>query len=182
MPDIETLKKELDKTIEHLRHELSQIRTGRATAELVDGVKVKAYDTESPITSLASVTVEDIRTLAIEPWDKSIVENIASAVSNAGMGFGVRIDGHVVRATVPELTTERRMEYVKVMKDRVEEARKAIRGHRRTFMKQVDDQIKDGGSEEEGKRLKERAEKIVKDVDNEIAQMRKTKEESLMEM
>jgi len=180
MPDIDKLKIELQKTLEHLQTEFSQIRTGRATTELIEGVIVKAYESEMPITNVANIMVSDVKTLTVEPWDKSIVENVAAGINNANLGLGVSVDGAIIRVSVPDLTTERRQEYVKIMKERVEEARKTLRNIRRSYLKDLDESVKEGFPEEDAKRIRDEIEKVVKEFDQKTLQMRDEKEKALL--
>lgn len=113
--------------MEHLRTELFGIRTGRAHPGLVEGVSVAAYDTQSPLKSLASVTVPDARTLQIEPWDASIVKNVEKALVDANLGMNPTVDGKILRLTMPQMTEENRKQMVRMVKEKAEDARVALR-------------------------------------------------------
>lgn len=178
--DIDSFKSDLDKCLVNLKEDLSQIRTGRATPELVEDILVKAYDTEAPLKNYASITVSDTRSLLVQPWDKSIMDNIAKGISSANMGFNPVSEGQSIRVTIPELTEERRIEYVKIMKDRVEEGRIAVRQVRQKYMKELDDMQKGGISEDETDRAREEIEKYVKELNTQIEQVKEAKEKDLM--
>lgn len=178
--DLDTFKVDIQKCIENLTEDLSQIRTGRATPELVQDIIVKAYGTEAPLKNYANINAADTRSLLVIPWDKSIVDNIVSSVSNSNMGFGAISEGDHIRITVPELTEERRKDYVKVMKERVEDARIAVRQVRQKFMKDIDESLGSGFSEDDAERLRVEAEKVVKDANTTIEELKDAKEKDLL--
>ena len=105
---LEDFKKDIEKCIDHINEDLSQIRTGRATPELVEEVMVNAYETESPVKNYATISAMDSKTLMIQPWDKSILENISKAISNANLGFSPITEGDRVLVKIPDLTEERK--------------------------------------------------------------------------
>ncbi len=178
--DLEIFKQEIGKCISHVREDLSQIRTGRATPELVEEILVKAYESESPIKNLASISIIDAKTINIQPWDKGIVENIGKGVSSANLGFSPIIEGDRVIVKIPDLTEERRKEYVKVMKERIEDGRIAVRQVRQKHMKDIDEEEKSGLSEDEADRLRNEIERIVKESNTEIENIKDEKEKELL--
>jgi ribosome recycling factor len=178
--DIDSFKSDIDKCFLNLKEDLSQIRTGRATPELIEDLLVKAYETEAPLKNYANITVSDTRSLLVQPWDKTIVDNIVKAISSANMGFSPVSEGQSVRVSIPELTEERRLEYVKIMKDRVEDGRVAVRQVRQKYMQELDDMQKSGTSEDEIDSAKEQIEKDVKEMNNQIEELKETKEKDLM--
>ena len=116
--------------VEWLTREYQALRTGRANAALLDSVSVSAYGTATPLKQIGSVTVEDARTLRVVPWDASLVKEVEKAVTAGDFGVGVGSDATGVRVTFPELTTERRTEFVKIAKSKLEEARIVVRAAR----------------------------------------------------
>jgi ribosome recycling factor len=178
--DTDKFEKDLDKCIDALKEDLSQIRTGRATPELVEDVAVEAYNTTAPIKNYANITVSDAKSIVISPWDKSILDDMIKALSEANKGFSVTAEGDHVRVVLPDLTEERRKEYVKVMKDRVEDARVAVRNVRQDYMKEIDELEEEGMSEDAADRLREILEKMVKEYNEKIEEIKEDKEESLM--
>lgn len=176
----ESFKTDIDKCISHIREDLSQIRTGRATPELVEEVLVRAYESETPVKNLATISVIDAKTINIQPWDKGIVENIGKGVSTANLGFSPIVEGDRVIVKIPDLREERRSEYVRIMKDRIEDGRIAVRQVRQKYMKEVDEREKAGLSEDEADRLRDEYEKIVKDANSEIEVIKEEKEKELM--
>lgn len=176
------LKLDMDKCVEHLKNDMAQLRTGRATVELLEPVRVKAYGTENPIKSVANVSVADSKTMIVQPWDKTVIPEIAKGITAANLGFNVVEEGEYVRVTMPDLTEERRKDLVKVMKERVEAARVAVRNVRHEYMEAVESYVKAGGSEDDGKRQKEAIEKVVKSTNEAIEEIREVKEKALMEV
>jgi len=123
----QNLKIELKKIEEWLSKELSQIQTGRATPMVLDSIMVVSYGSRMPIKNVASITVEDPKTLRIAPWDKNQIRDIEQAIQEADIGLSVLSDGDGVRAIFPMLTTETRSKLVKVLKEKLEDARISVR-------------------------------------------------------
>lgn len=178
--DIELFKRDIEKCIEHLREDLSQIRTGRANPELVEEVPVDAYGVATPIRNVATISVIDAKTINIQPWDKSIVDNLARGLEDANLGFSIIKEGDRVLVKLPDLTEERRKEYVKIMKERIEDGRVAVRQVRQKYMKEIDEAQKEGFSEDQADRLREEIEGIVKETNDKIEEIRKEKEKELI--
>jgi len=130
----EVKKKTEDKmkaTIESLRHEFSTIRTGRASLALLDDVRVDYYGTPSPLSQIATLSLPDARTITVQPWETKMVGPIEKAIQKSDLGINPMNDGRVIRLVIPQLTEERRKELVKKAKKMSEEAKVAIRNHRR---------------------------------------------------
>lgn len=119
------------KAVEHLEHDLSTIRTGRANAGLVDRLHVDYYGSEMPLNQLASINVPEARLLVIQPWDKGSIPAIEKAIMKSELGLTPSNDGNVIRIALPQLTEERRRDLVKLVHRRVEDGRVAIRNVRR---------------------------------------------------
>ena len=178
--DTDSFKLDLEKCFEALKEDLSQIRVGRATPEIVEDVLVNAYETQAPVKNYASITVMDAKTISIQPWDKSIVEAISKAVSDANLGLSPIIEGERVLVKLPDLTEERRKDFVKIMGERVEDARIAVRSVRQKYMKEIDEAQSSGTSEDEADRRREEGEKLVKETNKRIEELREGKEKDLM--
>lgn len=178
--DSDIFEKDLDKCVDNLVEDLSQIRTGRATPELVEDVLVNAYETKAPLKNYATINVSDNKSLTIIPWDKSILDNISKSLSSANMGFTPISQGDHIRVILPDLTEERRVEYVKIMKERIEDARIAVRQVRQKYMQEIDEQQRGGLSEDQADRLREEGEKLVKERNEEIEELKNSKETELM--
>jgi ribosome recycling factor len=177
--DIELFKKDIEKCIDHLKEDLSQIRTGRANPELVEEVSVDAYGVATPIKNVATISVIDAKTINIQPWDKSIVDNLAHGLEDANLGFSIITEGDRVLVKLPDLTEERRKEYVKIMKERVEDGRIAVRQVRQKYMKEIDEALKEGFSQDQADRQRDEIERIVKETNERIEEIRKEKEKEL---
>jgi ribosome recycling factor len=176
--DFSKLSQHIKETEEWLQKEFTGIRTGRAAPALLDGVKVDAYGTMSPMQAIGSVTVEDARTLRIIPWDKSLVKSIEKAITDADFGVGVGSDDQGVRVNFPELTSERRTMLIKLAKDKLEQARVTLRGHRADTIRDIEAKEKEGGmGEDDVKRHKEEVQKLI-DKGNEALEALATKKEA----
>lgn len=183
MTIIEQHKELFQKAIEHLRHDISTLRTGRATPALVEDVLVTAYGTKQPLKSVASISVLDAKTIAIEPWDKSVVKDIESAINNSQLGINPVNDGKVIRLPLPELTSERRQELIKVLHQKLEGARIAIRKIREDVRKALDKAEDDGGiTEDEKFKLQDGLEEMVKEYNEQIKALGAEKETDIQKV
>lgn len=178
--DLNPFRVNVDKCITFLVEELGNIHTGRANTGLVEGIKVEAYGMENPLKNIASISVSDAHSLVVSPWDKSLKENIIKSFNASNLGFLASIEGDIIRVKIPELTQERREQYVKVMKEKVEHARISVRNVRQEEMKEIDEKVKNGLPEDDGKRAKDEVEKYIKSANEKIEQMKKDKEVDLM--
>ena len=125
------MSEKMDASIQHLRSDLSTIRTGRASLALFDAVRVSYYGTITPLKQVASLSIQDSRTVIIQPWDLSQIQEIEKAIMSSGLGLSPSNDGKQIRITIPPLSEERRRELVKLVKKMGEECRVAIRNIRR---------------------------------------------------
>jgi ribosome recycling factor len=180
--DIKDFQVNVDKCIESLKEDLARIHTGRATPELVEGLSVEAYGTQSPLKNLSNISAADARSIVVQPWDKSILESIVKAVQASNLGFLPSVEGEIVRVKIPDLTEERRMEFVKVMKERIEEGRIAVRKVRQEMRENIEETEKAGMSKDEADRMRDDVEKIVKAANEKIEEMKDAKEADLMKV
>jgi len=125
------IKDRMNKAVEHYRHEVSTIRTGRASANILDGVKVDYYGSPTPLNNIAHVTVPEGQLIVIQPFDPGSLEFIEKAIMSSDVGLTPNNDGSVIRLNIPSLTEERRKELVKVVHKIIEEGRVAVRNIRR---------------------------------------------------
>lgn len=174
------MQEEFNKCVEHLKEELAQLRTGRATAELIEPVEVEAYGTTQPLKNVGNISVADAKSLVVQVWDKSILDDVVNGIRKADLGLGISVEGDTVRVSVPDLNEERRLDLVKVMGERVETARMAVRNVRKEHMKEIDESVKGGVSEDVGKTLKTEVEEEVKLANEQIEELREAKEKDLM--
>jgi ribosome recycling factor len=143
---LDDLKKQaslkMDKSVESLKQAYSKLRTGRASAGLIEPIRVDYYGSQVPLSQTASVVVEDARTITITPWEKTMVGPIEKAIMASDLGITPNTAGVVIRLVMPAMTEERRREVVKVVKHEAEQAKIAIRNVRREAMQEVKDQLK----------------------------------------
>ena len=125
------IKDRMNKAVEHYRHEVSTIRTGRASVNILDGVKVDYYGSPTPLNNIAHVTVPEGQLIVIQPFDPGSLESIVKAIMSSDVGLTPNNDGSVIRLNIPSLTEERRKELVKVVHKIIEEGRVAVRNIRR---------------------------------------------------
>ena len=176
-------KEHFDKAIEHLRNEISSLRTGRATPASVEDVHVEAYGTIQEMKAVASISVADAKTINIQPWDKSVLQAIETAIRNSDLGLNPVNDGIMIRLILPDLTTERRAELVKVLSKKLEEARIAIRKMRedvRTQIEKVEKAKEIGEDEKFG--LQDDLEEMVKEYNDLIRQIGEEKEIEILKV
>lgn len=175
--DLTKLKKDIHETEEWLTRELSGVRTGRATPTLLDAVKPEVYGARTPLSQIASVSVEDARTLRIIPWDASLVKDIEKGLTEADLGVGVSNDGQGLRVSFPELTSDRRVQLSKIAGDKTEQARVTLRGHRTDALKELDNLKKEGGvGEDEITRQKGEVQKLIDAGNEALAKLLEKKE------
>lgn len=178
-----THEEKMQKTLESLKKELAAIRTGRATPALLDRVQVDYYGTMTPVNQVANISIPDPRSLLIQPWEKTMVAEIEKAIMKSDIGLTPNSDGAVIRLNLPQLTQERRTEFVKVANKKAEEARVAIRNIRRDandLLKKVE---KDKTvPEDELKKAQDEIQKLTDRYIKEADQMVGTKEKEIMEV
>lgn len=178
---IEKKKAEIESSIEHFKEELSQLRTGRASTALVENILVDYYGAKSPMKQVASITVPEARAIVISPWDKGTLVNIESAIRESRLNLNPVNDGNVVRINIPQLTEDRRKELVKVLNQKAEEARIAIRKHREDVWEEIQELEKDGKISEDDKFAgKDKLQKIVDEYNGKVEEIRKKKEDEIM--
>jgi len=162
-------------SLDHLRTELSKLRTGQASLAILEGVKVDYYGTPTPLSQAATLGIPDSSTITIQPWDVSILKDIEKALQASELGLTPNNDGKMVRLHIPPLTQERRQQLVKVVKKYAEECRVAIRNIRREFNDKVRAQEKKHEiSEDESHKYTDKMQKIT---DSQIGQVDKTVQE-----
>jgi ribosome recycling factor len=165
---------------EWLTKEYQALRTGRANPALLDSVQISAYGSLTPLKQVGSVTVEDARTLRVVPWDASLVKEVEKAITAADFGVGVGGDATGVRVTFPELTTERRAEFVKIAKGKLEEARIAVRGARDETRGDILEKEKNGEMGEDDKfAANDELQKKVDSTNNALENMFEAKEDEI---
>ena len=178
--DFAKLKEQIKETEEWLTRELSGVRTGRATPVLLDNVKPEVYGARTPITNIASLTIEDAKTLRIVPWDKTNVKPIEKAITEADLGVSTSIDDMGLRVIFPELTAERRQQLAKLAGEKAEHAKVTLRGHRNDAMKDLEKEEKEGMGKDEVFRLKEDLQKLIDQCNMALEALLKKKQEEIL--
>ena len=176
-----TLQQQMDKTIEALKHEFSTIRAGRANAQMLDKIRVDYYGTPTPINQVGSISVPEPRTLMINPWDKSAMKDIETAIRNSDLGLNPTNDGEVIRLNVPALTEERRKELCKQAKKASEDFKVRIRNERRDANDKLKKLEKEGEiTEDDLKKAQDNVQKMTDKYIKEIDTLLDIKEKDIM--
>lgn len=158
-----------DKTLAHLKEQLTRIRTGRASTALVDGLRVDYYGTMTPISQMASVSIPEPRQILIKPFDASTLKEISKVILQSDLGSAPQNDGKVLRITLPPLSGEQRQKYAAKVKELCEETRVALRNSRRDMNKQADGMLKEGAvTEDENKKLHTQIQDLLKEFEKKI--------------
>jgi ribosome recycling factor len=184
MPTVDELvqdaQKRMDASVEHTRTEFNTVRTGRASAALLDRVQIDYYGQQTPLKQLATINVPDPRMLTIQPFDPTSIKAIEKAIQESDLGLTPSNDGKMIRLPMPQPTEERRKELVKVVRKIAEEGRVAVRNVRRDAVQHLKD-IKEVGSDDEH-RAEERVQKLTDDHTKTIDDLLRHKEAEIMEV
>ncbi len=179
---ISDAKTHFEQALDHYKKDIATIRTSRATPSLVDEVQVEMYGQRMRIFELASLSVPEPRTLVIQPWDKGAVEPISSAIRKSELGVNPVVDQDIIRLNIPQLTEERRKEFIKLLKRKTEEGRISIRKVREDAISKIQKMEKDGDiSEDERFDGKEDVQKVVDDYNKKIQELEEKKEQELIQ-
>ncbi len=170
----------MKKAVNRFKEELAGLRTGRASAGLVENIKVDYYGTETPLKQIGTISTPEASQIVIQTWDKNAVPAIEKAILEANIGATPQVEGNVIRLNLPPMTEERRKEVVKMIHKMAEEARIVIRNIRRDEKENIEDLKNEGFSEDEIKRALEKLQKITDKYINEINQLAKQKEEEIL--
>jgi ribosome recycling factor len=173
----------MGKSVEHLENELATIRTGRANPGLIERVMVPYYGTPTPLNQLAQIGAPEARLLVVQVYDRSQMGAVERAIRDCGMGLNPSNDGQVVRVPIPPLTEERRKEYVRMVRQRAEEARVAVRNVRRDELQRIHQQERAGEiPEDNAKRAADQLQKITDAHTGRIDTIAGRKEAEVMEV
>ena len=176
-------EEKMDKAVEVAKEDFASIRTGRANPGLYNKVLVDYYGSPTPLQQLASFAIPDARTILITPFDKTALRDIERALSDSEVGANPSNDGNVIRITIPDLTQERRKEYVKIVKSKGEDAKVSIRNIRRKAKETLDKLVKEGeAGEDEGTRAEKELDALTKAHVDGIDELLKRKEAELLEV
>ncbi len=179
--DKSDLQRRMHGAIEALKHDLSGLRTGRASIALLDTIHVEVYGANMPLNQVATVSVPEARMLSVQVWDRSNVQPVEKAIRSAGLGLNPITDGQMIRLPIPELTEERRKELAKLVGQYAEKAKIAVRNVRRDGMEHLKaDEKKHQISEDERKRLETEVQKLTDDTIKEIDAAADAKEKEIL--
>lgn len=180
---VEQTRENMEERIEALKRELTKIRTGRASRNLLDGIKVDAYGSGLPVDQVGTITIPESRMIVIQPWDPQMLSVLEKAIMSSDIGLTPANDGKVIRLNIPQLTEERRKDLVKQVKKIAEEYKVGVRNNRRdandTFKKQKNDKEI---SEDDMFRCQEEVQKVTDEFIARIDEIAAGKEKELMEV
>ena len=181
--DLKELRKRMDGAIQALKHELGGLRTGRASASLLEPIMVEAYGQSMPINQVGTITVPESRMVAVQVWDKSMVGAVERAIRDSGLGLNPVTDGTNLRIPLPELNEQRRKELVKIAHQYAEQARVAIRHIRRDGNDELKKAEKNGDiGQDEARSLTEKVQKLTDDFIATVDQTTAAKETEIMQV
>lgn len=174
---ISMAEESMDQTIQHLEKSLSRIRAGKASITLLDGIRVDYYGTMSPLSGVANLSTPDAKTIAIQPWEKSMIKPIEKAIMASELGITPANNGEIIHLTIPPLTEERRRSLAKQVRQEAEEGKISIRNTRRDTIDSVKKLVKEGLSEDMGKdfeaTVQKSHDKYIKRIDEIVAEKEK---------
>ncbi|HYW09787.1 MAG TPA: ribosome recycling factor [Longimicrobium sp.] len=183
MSSSQNARPRMESALEQLRREFATVRTGKATAALLDSVRVEAYGGKVPLNQVGTVSAPEPRLLTIQPWDKGLLKEIERGLHDSGLGLNPSNDGILIRIPIPPLTEERRREYVKQLHKLAEEARVTVRGARKDANDDVKArQKKEGLSEDDIRREQGEVQKLTDQYIGKVEDMLKHKEAEVMEV
>ena len=170
----------MQKAVDFLEESLANIRAGKASVNVLNGVFVDYYGSQTPVSGVASVTVPDAKTILIQPWDKNMIRPIEKAIIDSNIGLTPSNNGESIRLSMPPLTEERRKELVKQSKAEAENARVSLRNARRDAVEAFKKAVKEGMPEDEGKDGESQAQKILEKFNKAIDSAFEKKEKEIM--
>lgn len=180
--EMEKTKDLMTKSVEFCKSQIAKVRTGRASASIVDNVKAEYYGSPTQLSQMATISVPDAKTIVIQPFDRNTLKDIEKAIQHADLGFNPQNDGNVIRIPVPPLTEERRKEFVKLCKKYSEEGKVAVRNVRRDQIEVLRKAEKDKQLSEDDKKWgEEEIQKITNDFIKKIDDILAAKEKELMD-
>jgi ribosome recycling factor len=177
---LEEAREGMQNALIHLEKEFQKIRAGKASPQMLEGVRIDYYGVMTPIEQTASISTPDARQIIVQPWDKSVIGIIEKAIQAANLGFNPRNEGEILRIIVPALTEERRKELFKKAKTEAENARISIRNIRRSANETAKKLEKEGVPEDEADKLEEDIQKLTDDYISKVDKILETKEKDIM--
>jgi len=181
MYNFSSFKTKLAEVDEWLAREYTNVRTGKATPQILDSVMVDSYGSKMPVKHIAAISIEDAKTLRISPWDKSQIGVIQKAIEQSNMGLSVAPDSDGLRLSFPSLTEERRKMLMKIVSEKLEDGRVSIKKEREKVWEDIQEQEKKGEmSEDEKFKAKDELQKIIDGANNKLEEMADRKEKEIM--
>lgn len=178
---LDTAAPKMEKALEHFEYQLSEIKAGKASPNVLNSIMVESYGSTMPVNQVANVTVPDARTIMVQPWDKKMIPVIEKAIINSNLGMTPGNNGETIRLNVPPLTEERRKTFVKQIKADAEQARITLRGVRRDTIEAIKKAIKaDGLPEDVAKDGEDEVQKMLDKYSKAIDELLITKEKEIM--
>jgi ribosome recycling factor len=182
-PNIDDLQRRMNGALDSLRLEFTGLRTGRASASLVDPIMVVAYDAEMPLNQVSTISVPEPRMISIQVWDKSQVRAVEKAIQNSGLGLNPIIDGQNLRIPIPELNEERRLELAKIAGKYSEQAKVSVRNVRRDGMDKLKKMERAGDlSEDDAKLWSDEVQSMTDTTIKKIVEMHEGKESEILQV
>ena len=176
------MSQKMEKTAESLDQEFKKMRTGRASASILEGIKVECYGTQMRLNQIASISIPESRLLTIQPWDQSIIGDIEKSILKSELGLTPMNDGKLIRISIPPLTEERRKELAKLAKKMAEESKVSIRNHRREANEMLKELKKESEiSEDEMYNYQDKVQKVTDEFMEKIDEIRKEKDQEILE-
>ena len=173
-------EEQMQKSYAHLKSELAKIRAGKANPSMLDSIMVDYYGIDTPLNQVANVSTPDAQTLAIQPWEKTMIEPIEKAISDANLGLNPYNDAHTVRINIPPLTEERRIDLVKQAKAEAENCKVSIRNNRRESNEEIKKLVKDGLGEDEAKDAEEKIQGMTNSHIGKVDNLLEAKEKEIL--
>ena len=177
---LDETRSKMDKSIQHLENELVKIRAGKASPRILDGIMVEYYGVLTPINQVSNVGTPDAKTVAIQPWERSMIESIEKAIMQANIGITPEDNGEIIRLNIPPLTEERRRDLVKKVKQEGENTKVGIRNARRDANEELKELQKDGLPEDEEKNGESEVQKLTDDYIEKVDKILEAKEKDIM--
>lgn len=174
-------KKDFNAAVEHVKSEIAGIRTGRAHVSMVEDIQVDYMDSKFRIKELATINTPEPRTILIQPWDRQAIPNIAKSIKESSLGLNPIVDATGIRLNIPPLTEERRLEFVKLLHQKIEWGKVRVRQIREDVLKKVQAEVKEKKARDDDLfKAKEELQKIINDLNRNFDDMTKKKEQELM--
>ena len=172
----------MEKALNHLKSELTKVRTGKASVSLVKDIMVEYYGNPTPLAQVANLSTPDSKTISIQAWEKGMLATIEQAIFAANIGITPMNDGEFIRISIPPMTEERRIEMGKKAKALGEEAKVSLRNERQKIMQMIKSEVKDGFPEDAGKKRESEVEGIVKKYADDVQKLVAAKEADVMKV